>query len=132
MRVIRLIRNILAIIGAVWLCGLLYAEVRSVITLSFPWVWEEKMRVPAPSGVCDFVLYEGNRGAMSSFEYACFLVAHGERIDPKVCDPYEPLLVNSRIPPQGSWQDNRHLIIRFKGGACSASTALFTAVQCRH
>lgn len=43
----------------------------------FPWVWEEKARVAAPSGRCELVTYEGNRGAMSSFAYVCFLVTPG-------------------------------------------------------
>jgi hypothetical protein len=114
MRVLKIIRNILAAIGVIWLCLLLYGKVTSVVV--FPWVWEEKLRVPSPSQAQDFVLYEGNRGAMSSFKYACFLVGHGQRVDPRACDPYEPILVCSRIRPDARWENNSHLIIRFEGG----------------
>ena len=115
-RVLRIVRNILAIVGVVWLCSLLYTQFRSVISLSFPWVWEEEMRITAPSGAYDLILYRGNRGAMSSFKYACFLAGHGEMMDPNACDPYEPVLVCSRIQPEARWENSSHLIIRFEGG----------------
>jgi len=116
MRGSKILRNVLAVTGVVWLFFLLFTQVKSTMTLSFPWIWQEKSRVAAPSGAYDLVVYEGNRGAMSSFKYACFLARHGERIDPNTCDPYEPVLVCSRIRPDGRWENNSHLIIRFEGG----------------
>ncbi len=61
-------------------------------TFAFPWVWEEKGRVPAPSPGCELVTYQGNRGAMSSFAYVCFLVKAGAKADPNACDFFEPVL----------------------------------------
>src|SRR5207302_2067245 len=111
MRVLKILRNVLAVIGAVWISVLLFTQAKSAMTLSFPWIWEEKMRVASPSGAYDLVVYEGNRGAMSTFKYACFLARHGERVDPNACDPYEPVLLCSRIRPDGRWENNSHLII---------------------
>lgn len=68
--------------------------------LSFPWVWQEQGRVAAPSRGCELVTYEGNRGAMSSFAYVCFLVKPGVKVDPNSCDLYEPVLSSSRVSPK--------------------------------
>ena len=85
-------------------------------TFSFPWIWKEKGRVAAPSGTCELVTYEGNRGAMSSFAYVCFLVRPGGKADPNACDFYEPILSTSHIPPKPRWENNDRLIINCDGG----------------
>ncbi len=84
--------------------------------LSFPWVWQEKSRVAAPSGTCELVVYEGNRGAMSSFAYVCFLVRPGAKTDPNACDLYQPVLSTSHTPPKPRWETNDRLIITCDGG----------------
>ena len=86
---------------------------------SFPWVWQEKGRVAAPSGTCELVTYQGNRGAMSSFAYACFLVRPGEKADPNACDLYEPVLSTSHTPPKARWENNGRLVIGCDGGYVS-------------
>lgn len=116
MKALKIIRNILAVIGAIWLCTLLYTQVRLMMPPTFPWVWKEKMRIPAPSGAYDFVVNEGNRGAMSSFRYECFLTHHGEAINLNTYGPYDPILSCSRIPPEGRWENNSQLIISTEGG----------------
>ncbi len=83
---------------------------------SFPWVWQEKGRVPSPSGTCEVVIYEGNRGAMSSFAYVCFLVRPGGKADPNACDFYEPVLSTSHTRPKPRWENNGRLIISCDGG----------------
>jgi len=99
---------------AVLLClGLLYLW-NSIF--SFPWVWQEQGRVRAPSGACELVTYEGNRGAMSSFAYVAFLVAPGGKADPNACDYYAPILSTSHTPPKPRWESNGKLIISCDGG----------------
>jgi len=83
---------------------------------SFPWVWHEKGRVASPSGASELVTYEGNRGAMSSFAYVCFLVRPGGKADPNACDLYGPVLSTSHTPPQPRWENNGRLIISCDGG----------------
>ena len=85
-------------------------------TFSFPWVWQEKGRVAAPSGACEFVTYEGNRGAMSSFAYVSFLVAPGGKADPNACDYYAPILSTSHTPPRARWENSGRLVISCDGG----------------
>ena len=114
MHALRIIRNILAVVGVLFLCLLCYNKISALLT--FPWSWEEKLRVPSPSHAQDFVVYEGNRGAMSSFRYSCFVVSSGERVDASGCHPYDPVLVCERIRPEARWENNSHLIIRFEGG----------------
>lgn len=99
--------GVLALLGCYYLL---------VSPLSFPWVWQEKGRVPAPSGTCELVTYEGNRGAMSSFAYVCFLVRSGGKADPNACDLYEPILSTSHTPPKPRWENNARLIINCDGG----------------
>jgi hypothetical protein len=84
--------------------------------LSFPWVWQEKGRVRAPSGACEVVTYEGNRGAMSSFAYVSFLLAPGGKADPNVCGYYDPVLSTSHTAPKPRWETNGSLIISCDGG----------------
>lgn len=99
---------------AVLLClGVVYLWSR---TSAFPWVWEEKGRVPAPSRGCDLVIYQGNRGAMSSFAYVCFLVKPGAKADPNACDNYEPVLSSSHVPPKAHWDGDHKLVISPEGG----------------
>ena len=114
MRVLRVIRNVLAGVGVLFLCLLCYYKVSSV--MRFPWCWEEKLRISSPSHAQDFVVYEGNRGAMSSFRYSCFVVSPGERVDPSASNPYDPVLVCERVRPDAHWENNSHLIINFEGG----------------
>ena len=83
---------------------------------SFPWVWQEKGRVRAPSGACEFVTYEGNRGAMSSFAYVSFLVAPGGKADPNACGYYVPVLSTSHAPPKPRWEGSGRLFISCDGG----------------
>jgi len=83
---------------------------------SFPWVWQEKGRVAAPSRGCELVTYEGNRGAMSSVAYVCFLVKPGAKADPNRCDYYEPVLSSSHVPPQVHWSSDHQLLISSEGG----------------
>ena len=83
---------------------------------SFLWVWEEKERVISPSGQCELVTYEGNRGAMSSFAYVCFLVKPGVKADPNACDFYEPVISSSHVPPKAHWAGNDRLVISPEGG----------------
>ena len=82
---------------------------------SFPWVWRETGRVGAPSGTCELVIYEGNRGAMSSFAYVCFLVKPGEKADPNACDFYEPVLSTTHKAPKPRWENDARLIINCDG-----------------
>ena len=82
----------------------------------FPWVWEEKERVAAPSGRCELVIYEGNRGAMSSFAYACFLVKPGAKANPNDCDFYEPVLSSSHVRPKVQWASDDRLLMSSEGG----------------
>lgn len=83
---------------------------------SFPWVWQEKGRVAAPSGACELVTYEGNRGAMSSFAYVSFLVKPGGRADPNACGHYDPVLSTSHTPPKPRWETDARLTISCNGG----------------
>ena len=83
---------------------------------SFPWVWRENGRLVSPSGACEVVTYEGNRGAMSSFAYVCFLVKPGGKADPNAVDFYEPVLSTSHNAPQARWESNSKLIINCDGG----------------
>src|ERR1041384_5539479 len=83
---------------------------------SFPWVWEETGRVASPSGECELVTYEGNRGAMSSFAYVCFLVRPGAKADPNACNYHEPVLSSSHLPPKARWEGSRRLVISPEGG----------------
>src|SRR5262245_31314777 len=103
MKALRIIRNVLAIVGVLSVCLLCYYKLSAIPT--FPWVWEEKMRLPSPSHAQDFVIYEGNRGAMSSFRYSRFVVSPGERVDPAGSHPYEPVLVCERIRPDALWEN---------------------------
>ena len=99
---------------AVLLCfGLIYLWNN---LFSFPWVWQEEGRAAAPSGACELVTYEGNRGAMSSFAYVSFLVRPGGKVDPNACDLYEPVLSTSHTPPKPRWENNGRLIITCDGG----------------
>jgi hypothetical protein len=98
---------VLAILGV----GYLWNSV-----FSFPWVWQEKGRVVAPSGLYEIVTYEGNRGAMSSFAYVCFLVKPGGKADPNTCDYYEPVLSTSHTLPKPQWESNGRLVIDCEGG----------------
>jgi hypothetical protein len=99
---------------AVLLClGLLYLWSN---LFSFPWVWQEKGRVRSPSGACELVTYEGNRGAMSSFAYVSFLVVPGGKSDPNACDYYAPVLSTSHTAPKPRWADSDRLIIGCDGG----------------
>jgi hypothetical protein len=82
----------------------------------FPWVWEEKGRKADPSGKCEVVTYEGNRGAMSSFAYVCYLVKPGQKLDPNACDFYEPILSSSHTLPKLRWADSHRLVINPEGG----------------
>ena len=85
-------------------------------TFSFPWIWQENGRVVAPSGTCELVTYKGNRGAMSSSAYVCFLGRPGEKVDPNACDLYEPVLSTSHTVPKPRWDNNDRLIINCDGG----------------
>jgi len=116
MRALRVIRNILAVLGVIWLCMPIYRQAKSVFTLTFPWVWEEKGRVVAPSGHYELVTYRGNRGAMSSFAYVCFLVKPGGKADPNACDFYEPVLSTSHTAPKPRWESDTRLIVNCDGG----------------
>jgi hypothetical protein len=78
---------------------------------SFPWVWEEKERISAPSGEYDVVTYEGNRGAMSSFAYVCCLVRPQGNIDPNTSNFYDPVLSTTHVAPRLSWENNQRLVI---------------------
>lgn len=78
---------------------------------SFPWVWEEKGRVPAPSASYELVTYEGSQGAMSSFAYVCFLVKRGGTVNPNSCDFYEPVLSSSHDAPAVRWESDHRLVI---------------------
>ncbi len=85
--------------------------------LSFPFVWEEQLRVTSPSGSTDIVMFEGNPGAMSSFHYSYVLTKRGETGDPNAYDKHGLVLVCSRQPaatPQ--WIDDRNLVIPDDGG----------------
>jgi hypothetical protein len=105
---------LIAVPWVVLLClGVIYLWSRMFV---FPWVWEEKGRVPAPSQNCELVTYEGNRGAMSSFAYVCFLVKPGAKADPNACDLYEPVLSSSHVPPKVHWDGDHKLVIRPDGG----------------
>ena len=84
--------------------------------LSFPWVWREVGRIASPSGACEVVTYEGNRGAMSSPAYVSFLVAPGGKADPNNCDYYAPVLSTSHTPPKPRWENKGKLIISCDGG----------------
>ena len=116
MRALNIIRNTLAVLGGIWLCILLYHETKMIVTFSYPWVWEEKGRLSSPSGKCELVTYQGNRGAMSSFAYVCFLVKPLQKVDPNNCDYYEPVLSSSHDLPQAQWENNGRLIISTEGG----------------
>lgn len=118
MRAFRIVRDTFAVLGVVGLCLLLclFCYYKIATALSFPWVWEEKARVPSPSGSCEVVTYEGNRGAMSSFAYVCFLVKPGERVDPNHCNYYEPVLSSSHIFPKVRWESSGQLVINTEGG----------------
>jgi hypothetical protein len=116
MRAIRIIRDALSLLGVVWLCVLIYKETKSVMTFSFPWVWEEKGRAVSPSGECELVSYEGDRGAMSSSAYVSFLVKPGDKVDPNNCDYYEAVLSTSHVLPKVRWEDKNHLVINTEGG----------------
>jgi hypothetical protein len=119
MRAIKIIRNCLAVVGVVWLCMPIYRQIKKVMTLSFPWVWQEKGRVASPSGTCEVVTFEGNRGAMSSFAYVCFLVKPGQKVDPNTCDYDEPVLSSSHNSPKTLWKDGDHLVVDTDGGYVS-------------
>lgn len=105
------------LIAAPWvlmLClGVMYLWSRM---FSFPWVWQETGRVAAPSGAYELVTYEGNRGAMSSFAYVCFLVKSGGKADPNAVDYYEPVLSTTHTAPKPHWENNGRLIISCDGG----------------
>ena len=116
MRALRIIRNILAVLGVIWLCTPVYRQAKAVLTLSFPWVWEEKGRASAPSGQCELVTYRGNQGAMSSSAYVCFLVKPGDKANPTACNYYEPVLSTSHTAPKPGWESDTRLIIRCDGG----------------
>src|SRR5947209_4093498 len=98
---------VLACLGVVYLGGRMF---------TFPWVWEEKGRVAAPSGRCELVTYEGNRGAMSSFAYVCYLVKPGAKADPNACDFYEPVVSSSHVPPKVQWASDDRLLMSSEGG----------------
>ena len=82
----------------------------------FPWAWEEKGRVAAPSGQWEVVTYQGNRGAMSSFAYVCFVVKSGGKADPNDCDLYEPVLSSSHVQPTVRWDGSHRVIITIGDG----------------
>jgi hypothetical protein len=114
MRALKIIRDAFAVVGVVGLCIFLYHETKTV--MSFPWVWQEKGRVASPSGGCEVVTYEGDRGAMSSFAYVCFRVKPGEKVDPNTCDYYEPVLSSGHVLPKVLWEGSSQLVINTEGG----------------
>jgi hypothetical protein len=116
MRALNIVRDALAVLGVVWLCVVLYHETKLLTSPSFPWVWQEKGRMASPAGECDLVSYVGNRGAMSSFAYVCFLVKPGEKLDPNNRDYYEPILSSSHVQPKVRWENNSRLLINTQGG----------------
>jgi hypothetical protein len=118
MRTLKIVRDALAVVGVVailaGICIFLYHESRAV--MSFPWVWQEKGRMASPSGNCEVVTCEGNRGAMSSFAYVCFLVKPDEKVDPNNCDYYEPVFSSSHVLPKVEWKNSNQLVINTEGG----------------
>ena len=114
MRAFRIIRNAFAVVGVVVLLVFFYYEATKL--MSFPWVWQEKGRVTSPSGDCEVVTYQGNRGAMSSYAYVCFLVKPDEKVDPNAGNCYEPVLSSSHVLPKVQWDSNTQLVINTEGG----------------
>jgi hypothetical protein len=109
-------RFVIALAMAVVLpCVFWWWSVNAIFT--FPWVWEEKLRLASPSGSIDLVEYEGNRGAMSSFRYVYILTNHGEAGDPDSTDRRGVVLICSSSPASLSWKDDRNLKIANDGGA---------------
>ena len=115
MRAFSIVRNILAVVGLVALGWFAYDYAVSHI-LVFPWVWEEKRRITSPSGMTDIVVFQGNRGAMSSYRYAYFLAPHGGTVDASAHDGYDAFLVCSSPAPIPAWKSDRHLVIPYEGG----------------
>ncbi len=70
----------------------------------------------SPSGTCEVVTYQGDRGAMSSFAYVCVLVKPGEKVDPDNYDFYQLVLSSSHVVPKVHWVSGGQLVIDTEGG----------------
>jgi hypothetical protein len=110
MRTLRILRNILALIGAISLGWLAYTYTVEHL-LVFPWVWEETMRLRSPSGSKEMVAFRGNRGAMSSYRYSYFIVSRGEHIDPNAENGYDAVFVCGSPAPTPVWKEEKRLVI---------------------
>lgn len=72
--------------------------------------------IAAPSGPCDLVPHEGNRGALSFFASVSFIMPPGGKGDPNAVNNYEPILSISYTAPKPRWENNGKVTIDCEGG----------------
>jgi hypothetical protein len=120
MRALRIIWGGFAVVGIATVCVLLRHEMAAVVALpassGFRMAWQEKGRVASPSGKCEIVTYEGNAGAMTSFEYLCFVVKPGAKVDPDHYGDNKPVLSSSDAMPKLQWLSYDRLAVDTAGG----------------
>ena len=108
------LKTVLALFGCislvVWGCS--FVVQRGL----FPWEWEELSRLESSSGKHVVILMRGNRGAMSGFRYAWYVVRRGDEAPKSKGWPVNATFVSTGPAPTAKWTGDYHLTLRVKPG----------------